>query len=114
MATVAAFVVIALQARHGAMAAAASPDWALLIGAFAVSVGVQPLRAFAWRTTLRDDAVPFRAVYASSAIGSFLDTVLPGRLGEASKVAVLKVASGSKYPGFSRGAARCSARTCSR
>src|SRR6185312_14428626 len=27
---------------------------------------------------------------------------LPGRLGEASKVAVLKVTSGTKYPGFSR------------
>jgi uncharacterized membrane protein YbhN (UPF0104 family) len=46
--------------------------------------------------------VGFRAIYASSSIGSFLDTVLPGRLGEASKVAVLKVTSGTKYPGFSR------------
>src|SRR5439155_3783417 len=34
--------------------------------------------------------------------GSFLDTVLPGRLGEASKVAVLKVTSGAKCPGFWR------------
>src|SRR5262249_25911119 len=62
---------------------------------------VQPLRALAWSSTVRHP-VGFRAIYASSSIGSFLDTVLPGRLGEASKVAVLKVTSGAKYPGFSR------------
>ena len=41
-------------------------------------------------------------MYTASAIGSFLDTVLPGRLGEASKVAVLKVTAGPRWPGFSR------------
>jgi hypothetical protein len=41
-------------------------------------------------------------MYAASSVGSFLDTVLPGRMGEASKVAVLKVASGPRWPGFSR------------
>jgi uncharacterized membrane protein YbhN (UPF0104 family) len=46
--------------------------------------------------------IGFRAVYAASSVGSFLDTVLPGRLGEASKVAVLKVAAGSRWPGLSR------------
>src|SRR5204863_6406347 len=46
--------------------------------------------------------VGFRAMYTASAVGSFLDTVLPGRLGEASKVAVLKVTAGPKWPGFSR------------
>jgi uncharacterized membrane protein YbhN (UPF0104 family) len=85
----------------GAFHAATSPDWKLLAAGFAICAAVQPLRALAWSSTVRHP-VGFRAIYASSSIGSFLDTVLPGRLGEASKVAVLKVASGSKYPGFSR------------
>src|SRR5439155_6124648 len=34
------------------------------------------------------------------AVGSFLDTVLPGRLGEASKVGVLRVTSGRRWPGL--------------
>ena len=104
LATVGAFVVLAFETSHRAMAAATSPNWPLLIASFAIAAGVQPLRAFAWRTALRDNSVPFRAVYASSAIGSFLDTVLPGRLGEASKVGVLRVAAGSRWPGFSRAA----------
>jgi uncharacterized membrane protein YbhN (UPF0104 family) len=33
-------------------------------------------------------------------VGSFLDTVLPGRLGEASKVGVLRAASGARWPGL--------------
>ena len=41
-------------------------------------------------------------MYTASSVGSFLDTVLPGRLGEASKVAVLKVTAGPRWPGFSR------------
>src|SRR2546430_6775204 len=41
-------------------------------------------------------------MYTASSIGSFLDTILPGRLGEASKVGVLKVTSGPRWPGFSR------------
>src|SRR6476469_7016300 len=44
----------------------------------------------------------FRAIYASSAIGSFLDTVLPGRLGEAAKVGVLRAASANRWPGLPR------------
>jgi uncharacterized membrane protein YbhN (UPF0104 family) len=80
---------------------AATPDWALLMGGLAICAAVQPLRAWAWSSTVRSP-VGFRAMYAASSIGSFLDTVLPGRLGEASKVAVLKVAAGPRWPGFSR------------
>jgi uncharacterized membrane protein YbhN (UPF0104 family) len=80
---------------------AATPDWLLLFGGVAICAAVQPLRAWAWSSTVRSP-VGFRAVYAASSIGSFLDTVLPGRLGEASKVAVLKVASGPRWPGVSR------------
>ena len=81
--------------------AAATPDWLLLLGGVAICAAVQPLRAWAWSSTVRSP-VGFRAVYAASSIGSFLDTVLPGRLGEASKVAVLKVAAGPRWPGVSR------------
>src|ERR671923_17053 len=86
---------------HGAMHAAANPNWGLLAAGFVICAAVQPLRALAWSSTVRSP-VGFRAIYASSSIGSFLDTILPGRLGEASKVAVLKVAAGKHYPGFSR------------
>src|ERR671936_2222764 len=81
--------------------AAATPDWRFLLAGLAICAAVQPLRAWAWSSTVRSP-VGFRAMYAASSIGSFLDTVLPGRLGEASKVAVLKVAAGSRWPGFSR------------
>jgi glycosyltransferase 2 family protein len=101
-ATAAGLAVMAARVGHGAVSAATSPDWTILVAAFAVGVAVQPLRALAWRTTLRDDGVAFREIYAASAIGSFLDTVLPGRLGEASKVGVLRVASGKRWPGLPR------------
>src|SRR5436190_21057248 len=97
---VAAFAVVR-EAGSGAFSAATSPDWALLAAGFVICAAVQPLRALAWSSTVRSP-VGFRAIYASSSIGSFLDTVLPGRLGEASKVAVLKITAGNHYPGFSR------------
>ena len=81
--------------------AAATPDWKYLIAGLVICAAVQPLRALAWTSTVRSP-VGFRAMYTASSVGSFLDTVLPGRLGEASKVAVLKVASGPRWPGFSR------------
>src|SRR5436190_1846191 len=103
LATIGAFVMVALQTGGGAFHAATSPNWPLLLAAFAISTAVQPMRALAWSATLREP-VGFRAIYASSAIGSFLDTVLPGRLGEASKVGCLRVAAGPRWPGFSRAA----------
>lgn len=100
-ATVAGFVMVARNTAGDAVSAATSPNWALLAIAFTIGALVQPLRALAWRQTLGGD-IEFRAIYASSAIGSFLDTVLPGRLGEASKVAVLRAASAEKWPGVPR------------
>jgi uncharacterized membrane protein YbhN (UPF0104 family) len=102
-ATVAGFVVMALQLNGGALHEAANPNWPLLACAFVVCALAQPLRAMAWRATLRAP-VAFKAVYAASAVGSFLDTVLPARLGEVSKVGVLKVSSGRQWPGFPRAA----------
>ncbi|HZQ15900.1 MAG TPA: lysylphosphatidylglycerol synthase transmembrane domain-containing protein [Gaiellaceae bacterium] len=96
-ATVAGFVMVARETAGGAVSAAASPDWLLLAAAFGIGALVQPLRALAWRQTLGE--VGFRAIYAASAVGSFLDTVLPGRLGEASKVAVLRAAAAERWPG---------------
>lgn len=100
-ATLLGFVVVARETAGGAMTAATSPNWALLAIAFAVGAVVQPLRALAWRQTL-DAPVEFRAIYAASAIGSFLDTILPGRLGEASKLAVLRAADRERWPGLPR------------
>ena len=100
-ATVAGFIVVARQTASGAVSVATSPNWFLLSLAFAVGAVVQPLRALAWRQTL-GGRVGFRAIYVASAIGSFLDTVLPGRLGEASKVAVLRVAAAERWPGLPR------------
>ncbi len=101
VATVAGFAVVARQTALGAVSAATSPNWLLLGAAFGVGAVVQPLRALAWRQTL-GPGIRFRAIYASSAIGSFLDTVLPGRLGEASKVAVLRAAAEDGWPGLPR------------
>ena len=95
--------VVLLAARSGTRVfqAAATPDWRFLLAGMIVLAAVQPLRALAWTSTVRSP-VGFRAMYAASSVGSFLDTVLPGRMGEASKVAVLKVAAGPRWPGFSR------------
>jgi uncharacterized membrane protein YbhN (UPF0104 family) len=100
-ATVAAFALVARRTAGDAVSAAASPNWFLLAGGFAIGAVVQPLRALAWRQTL-GAGIDFRAIYAASAIGSFFDTVLPGRLGEASKVAVLRAASADRWPGLPR------------
>src|SRR6476619_3927666 len=91
---------VARTGRH-TFQVAATPDWRYLIAGLAICAAVQPLRARAWNSTVRSP-VGFRAMYAASSVGSFLDTVLPGRMGEASKVAVLKVAAGPRWPGFSR------------
>ena len=101
LATAGAFYLVFRRTGAGVVHVAARPNWYLLGAAFVVWAGVQPLRAWAWSSTLRAPC-GFRAVYAASAIGSFLDTVLPGRLGEGSKVAVLRVSAGSRWPGFSR------------
>lgn len=102
-ATVAGFVAVSLEASSGALQEATHPNWVLLAAAFLVAALAQPLRAMAWRATLREP-VGFKAVYAASAVGSFLDTVLPARLGEVSKVGVLRVTAGRSWPGAPRAA----------
>jgi uncharacterized membrane protein YbhN (UPF0104 family) len=101
LASVVAVVLMVQRTGTSVFSAAATPNWRFLLAGLAISAAVQPLRALAWTSTVRSP-VGFRAMYTASAVGSFLDTVLPGRLGEASKVAVLKVTAGPRWPGFSR------------
>jgi uncharacterized membrane protein YbhN (UPF0104 family) len=101
VATLSGFALLVRGMGGDVVAAAASPRWGWLVAALCVWAAVQPLRAWAWASTLRCP-IGFRSVYAASAVGSFLDTVLPWRLGEASKVAVLRVASGPQWPGLPR------------
>jgi uncharacterized membrane protein YbhN (UPF0104 family) len=99
--SVAGIALLAARSGTRAFSTAATPDWRYLLAGLLIAAAVQPLRALAWTATVRSP-VGFRAMYAASSVGSFLDTVLPGRMGEASKVAVLKVAAGPRWPGFSR------------
>jgi uncharacterized membrane protein YbhN (UPF0104 family) len=101
LASLAGIFVLVRRTGSSVFAAAATPDWRFLLAGLAICAAVQPLRALAWTSTVRSP-VGFRAMYTASSVGSFLDTVLPGRMGEASKVAVLKVAAGQRWPGFSR------------
>jgi uncharacterized membrane protein YbhN (UPF0104 family) len=99
--SIAGIALLGVRTGSSVFRAAATPDWRYLLAGMFILGAVQPLRALAWTSTVRSP-VGFRAMYAASSVGSFLDTVLPGRMGEASKVAVLKVAAGPRWPGFSR------------
>ena len=101
LASVVAVALLVQRTGTRVFTAAATPNWRFLLAGLAICAAVQPLRALAWTSTVRSP-VGFRAMYTASSVGSFLDTVLPGRLGEASKVAVLKVTAGPRWPGFSR------------
>jgi len=102
LASAGAVVLLVQRSGTKAFQVAATPNWRFLIAGLLICAAVQPLRALAWTSTVRSPNIGFRAMYTASSIGSFLDTVLPGRLGEASKVAVLKVTAGPRWPGFSR------------
>jgi uncharacterized membrane protein YbhN (UPF0104 family) len=99
LATAAGFAVVALQMGSSVFEAATTPRWGYLAGAFAAWIVIQPLRALLWKLTLRMP-VEFKAIYAASAVGSFLDTILPGRIGEVSKLGVLRVTAGGTWPGL--------------
>ncbi len=101
VASLAALALLIERTGTKVLEAAATPNWRFLLAGLVICAAVQPLRALAWTSTVRSP-VGFKAMYTASSVGSFLDTVLPGRLGEASKVAVLKVTAGPRWPGFSR------------
>jgi glycosyltransferase 2 family protein len=82
------------------------PDWHLVRGAFdavrwwwvAAAIGFNLLsvivRALAWNTVIKQAVPPphprFRHVFAAFCIGLFGNVVLPGRVGELARVAVLR------------------------
>ena len=101
VASLAALALLIERTGTKVLEAAATPNWRFLVAGLVICAAVQPLRALAWTSTVRSP-VGFKAMYTASSVGSFLDTVLPGRLGEASKVAVLKITAGPRWPGFSR------------
>jgi uncharacterized membrane protein YbhN (UPF0104 family) len=101
VASLAALALLVERTGTKVLEAAATPNWRFLLAGLVICAAVQPLRALAWTSTVRSP-IGFKAMYTASSVGSFLDTVLPGRLGEASKVAVLKVTAGPRWPGFSR------------
>ena len=71
---------------HKAIAAAVVPNWGLAALSLLVAASVQPFRALGVVDhTPGSDRFP--GLYCSSSVGSLLDTLLPGRLGEASKAA---------------------------
>jgi uncharacterized membrane protein YbhN (UPF0104 family) len=81
------------------------PDWALVGDAFTVvrwrwvvaAIGLNLLsvvvRAIAWTTVINQAMPPphprFRSVFSSFSVGLFANAVLPGRIGELARVAVL-------------------------
>ena len=98
--SVLAVVLLVQQSGTKVFSAAATPNWRFLLAGLAISAAVQPLRALAWTSTVRSP-IGFRAMYAASSVGSFLDTVLPGRSPRA-----------RAGPGSRARAGACCARTC--
>lgn len=90
---------VALFIWHG-------PDWHLVRDAFTLvrwewviaAIGLNLLsvltRAFAWDTTIKQSIAPphppFRLVFSAFSVGLFANAVLPGRVGELARVAVLR------------------------
>ena len=82
------------------------PDWSLVKDAFTVvrwewviaAIGLNLLsviaRALAWDTTIKQSISPphppFRLVFSAFSVGLFGNAVLPGRVGELARVAVLR------------------------
>lgn len=82
------------------------PDWSLVKDAFTVvrwdwvivAIGLNLVsvvaRALAWDTTIKQSIAPphpsFRLVFSAFSVGLFANAVLPGRVGELARVAVLR------------------------
>jgi glycosyltransferase 2 family protein len=99
--------VVVLAAAGGVVALLwwRGPDWGTVLHAFdavrwywvAVAIGLNLLsvvaRAFAWRTVITQAIEPphprFGLVFSAFSVGLFANAVLPGRIGELARVAVL-------------------------
>jgi uncharacterized protein (TIRG00374 family) len=67
--------------------------WRWVVAAIALNLASVIVRSIAWRTVI-DQAVPsprpsYRTVFAAFSVGLFANAVLPGRIGELARVAVL-------------------------
>ena len=98
-------VVVAVAAGLGLLVWWRGPDWGTVGEAFTVvrwewvvaAIGLNLVsvlvRAFAWNTVI-DQAMPpplprFPLVFSAFSVGLFANAVLPGRIGELARVAVL-------------------------
>src|SRR5215217_57389 len=68
-------------------------SWRWVVAAIALNLASVVVRSVAWRTVI-DQAVPpplpaYRTVFAAFSVGLFANAVLPGRIGELARVAVL-------------------------
>ena len=68
-------------------------SWRWVVAAIALNLASVVVRSMAWRTVI-DQAVPpplpsYRTVFAAFSVGLFANAVLPGRIGELARVAVL-------------------------
>ena len=101
-----ALLVLPLIAIAVALFIYRGPDWHLVQDAFTVvrwpwviaAIGLNLLsvlsRAFAWDTTIKQSLEPprprFPLVFSAFSVGLFANAVLPGRVGELARVAVLR------------------------
>jgi len=101
-----AFLVIPLIAAAVALFIYHGPDWHLVHDAFTVvrwrwviaAIGLNLLsvlaRALSWDTTIKQSLEPpwprFPLVFSAFSVGLFANAVLPGRVGELARVAVLR------------------------
>ena len=99
-------VLVPILAGAAALVVFRGPDWHAVRNAFALvrwewvaaAIGLNllsvVLRAFAWETTIKQSiAKPhprFPLVFAAFSVGLFANVVLPGRVGELARVAVLR------------------------
>ena len=109
-------IVLAFLSGVGALLWFHGPDWASFKDAFtvvewewvAVAVGFNLLsviaRAFAWQTVINAAMPPprpgFRLVFSAFSVGLLANAVLPGRVGELARVAVLNRKIEKKQPGL--------------
>ena len=71
-----------------------SVSWPWVFGAIGLNLLSVITRAFAWDTAIKQSIVPphpaFRLVFSAFSVGLFANAVLPGRVGELARVAVLR------------------------
>jgi uncharacterized protein (TIRG00374 family) len=69
-------------------------SWSWIAGALALNLGSVLVRSLAWRTVIEQSMPPprprYRSIFAAFSIGLLANAVLPGRIGEVARVAVLR------------------------